>query len=139
GRAVDGRARRHRLVGHRHAVAVRGLGALPVGAVGLEVEPVAGGVERPLTADVRRRGDDGDALDVAAAEQRVSDAQTERRLAGGGAGARAGGRGGGRPGATGGGAGGGGWSGRSSPSRGGWPASRGRWRGFGPSHPPRPR
>ena len=47
-----------RRVGDGDAVAVARLGPGAVGPVGLELDAVAGGVERPLAADVRRRRDD---------------------------------------------------------------------------------
>jgi hypothetical protein len=51
-----------RLIGHGQPVAIARLGAGGVGPVGLEVDAVASGVGRPLTADVRgRRHDHHDA------------------------------------------------------------------------------
>ncbi len=74
------------LVSPTDAVAVAGLGAGGVRAVGLEVDAVAGGVGRPLAADVRRRRDHGDAADAALGEHPVRDVQAERRLPRGGRG-----------------------------------------------------
>ena len=79
--AVELRAGRERLVGHRHAVAVARLGAGGVRPVGLEVEAVAGGVGRPLARDVGRRRDDADARDAALGEHPVRHVEPERRLA----------------------------------------------------------
>jgi hypothetical protein len=84
--AVDGRAGRDGRVGDRDAVAVARLRAGGVGAVGLEVDAVARGVERPLPADVRGRRDDDHTLDAARGEHPVRDVEPERRLAGRGGG-----------------------------------------------------
>jgi hypothetical protein len=86
--AVGARAGRNGLVGHRHAVPVGWLAAVRIGAVRLEVDPVAGGVGGPLAADVRGRRGHDHALDASAREQLVSRAETERRLPGGGRGRR---------------------------------------------------
>ena len=86
--AVHLRAGRERLVGHGDAVAVARLGPGRVRPVGLDVEPVAGGVGGPLAGDVGGRRHDADAADPALGEHPVRDVQPERRLA------RRGGRGG---------------------------------------------
>jgi hypothetical protein len=82
--AMRRRAGRHRLVGHGEPVPVGGLGAVGVRPVGLEVEPDTRRVGGPLAADVRRRGDDRDAIDAAVGHEQMGDPQPERRLAGGG-------------------------------------------------------
>jgi hypothetical protein len=84
--AVSGGASRDGRVGDRDPVAVARLRATGVGAVGLEVDAVARGVERPLPADVRGRRDDDHALDPARGEHPVRDVEPERRLAGRGGG-----------------------------------------------------
>ena len=86
GAPVGLRAGRDRGVGDRDAVAVARLRPGGVRAVGLEVDPVARGVERPLAADVGRRRDDGDPGDPALGQHPVRDVQAERRLAGRGGG-----------------------------------------------------
>ena len=82
--AVHARSGGERRVGDRDAVAVARLGAGAVGAVGLQVDAVAGGVGGPLAADVGGRGDHRDAPDAALLEHPVGDAQAEGGLAGGG-------------------------------------------------------
>ena len=77
------------LVGDGHARGGRrGSGPSAFGAVGLEVDAVARGVGGPLAADVGGGSDDRDALDAAARQQVVGDAQPEGGLAGGGRGGR---------------------------------------------------
>ena len=80
--AVQARAGCERRVRDRDAVAIARLGAGGVGAVGLEVDAVARGVERPLAADVRGGCDHGDARDAALGEHPVRDVRGRRRLAG---------------------------------------------------------
>ena len=60
------------------------LGPGRVRPVGLQRDPVAGRVGRPLAADVRRRRDDGDPRHAALGEHPVGHVQPERGLAGGG-------------------------------------------------------
>jgi hypothetical protein len=73
-------------VRHRDAVAVARLGPRGVRPVGLEVDAVARGVQRPLAADVSGRRDDRDPRDPPLGEHLVRDVQAERRLSGGGRG-----------------------------------------------------
>ena len=82
--AVDVRPGRHGRVGDGDAVAVARLGPGGVRPVGLEVDAVAGGVQRPLAADVGRRRDDGHARHPPLGEHPVGDVQPEGGLAGGG-------------------------------------------------------
>ena len=79
--AMHLRPRSERLVGDRDAVAVARLGAGGVRAVGLDVEPVAGGVGGPLAGDVGGRRHDADPPDPALGEHPVRDVEPERRLA----------------------------------------------------------
>ena len=81
---VHGRARRDGRVRDRDAVPVARLRPGGVRPVRLQRDPVAGGVERPLAADVRRRRDHGDPRHAALGEHPVRDVQPERGLAGGG-------------------------------------------------------
>jgi hypothetical protein len=80
---VDRGARGDGLVGDGDAVAVARLAPGGVGPVGLEVEPVARGVGRPLARDVGGRRDDRDAGDAPLGQHPVGDVQPERCLAGG--------------------------------------------------------
>ena len=86
--AVDLGAGGHGRVRDRDAVPVTRLRAGRIGPVGLEVDAVAGGVERPLAADVGRRRDDRDTRHAALGQHPVGDVQPEGGLAGGGRGAR---------------------------------------------------
>ena len=81
-------ARGHGRVRDRHAVPVTRLGPGRVGPVGLELDAVARGVERPLAADVGRRRHDGDARDAPLGQHPVGDVQAEGGLAGRGRGRR---------------------------------------------------
>ncbi len=76
------------LVGDGDAAAIGRLGPRGVGPVGLEVEPVAGGVGRPLAADVGGRRDDDDAADPPLGEHAMGDVEPERGLPGGRRGGR---------------------------------------------------
>ena len=81
---VHRRPRGHRRVGHRDAVAIAWLGPLGVRPVGLQVDAVARGVQRPLAADVGGRRDDRHARHAPLGEHPVGDVQPEGGLAGGG-------------------------------------------------------
>src|SRR4051812_21157319 len=85
---VRARAGRDRLVGHGHAVAVGRLATFGVGAVRVQVDPVARRVGGPLPADVRGRRGHDHALHAAGGEHLVRHAQAERGLAGGRGGGR---------------------------------------------------
>ena len=64
------------------AVPVTRLRPGAVGPVRLQVDAVARGVQRPLAADVRRRGDHGHPRHAPLGEHPMGDVQAERRLAG---------------------------------------------------------
>ena len=75
------RAGGHGGVRDRHAVAVGRLGAVGVGPARVQVQAVAGGVGRPLAADVGGGRDHAHAAHDAAPQQLVRHPQAERGLA----------------------------------------------------------
>ena len=76
------RPRRDGRVRDRDAVPVARLRPGAVGPVGLEMDAVARGVQRPLAADVRRRRDHGHARHAPLGQHPVGHVQAERGLAG---------------------------------------------------------
>src|SRR5690242_345650 len=78
---MDSAARGNSLVGDRYPVAVRWWRTIGIWTVGIDIDPIAGRVERPLLTDMRSRSDDCDLCNSPFTQHAVGDVQAESGFA----------------------------------------------------------